>query len=415
MYQPFTTPLTREQADAELARLTADAGRISDALIELTDNSGYKLLDSAPLSGVTAERWHRAAGRIAALWDNYSAYQDVINRAAEIRGRRQRPRAEELAAITRLLRGSSLTLSAKAVALSERTLLGPSTITETATLAETLTRMDADYQVAADFVAEAETAWNTLFQQADPVQDRIKAVAAMIGQIGDRGLSTALAAVADEHAALRREVFADPIGLAGPRSAFARRLARVREGVESLAATAAGAADLRADFDRRAAQLGRLIDRIAEVEDAQRAAEREARDKILVGALPPVSNLCPALRARLAGLGPLRAEGRWRRLAEQAADLEAALQTALDLANRTLQAIAGLIERREELRGRLTAYRVRAARYGAAEDSTLEAYYRAASDLLWTRPCDLAASTRALAAYQKAVRALDGAQGKGGV
>jgi hypothetical protein len=415
MHQNFTAPMSREQVDAELARLTADAGRVSDALTELTDNSGYELLDSAPLSGVTAERWQRAAARIAALWDNYTAYQDVLNQAGEIRGRRQKPRAEELAAITRLLRGPSITLSTKAVALSERTLLGPSTITETTTLAQTLARMDADYQAAADFVAEADAAWTTLFRQADPVQERIKAVAASAGEVGDRALTTALAAVADEYAALRREVFADPIGLAGPRSAFTRRLARVRAGVESVAATVSGAADLRADFDRRTAHLSRLIDRIAEVEDAQRAAEREVPEKILVAALPPVTNLCPPLRSRLAALGALRAEGQWRRLAEQAADLEAALRTALDLANRTLQASAGLIERRGELRGRLTAYRVRAARYGAAEDVTLEAYYQAARDLLWSRPCDLAAATRALAAYQKAVLALDGVQRRGGV
>jgi hypothetical protein len=410
MYQHPSIPMTRDQVDALLARLTADAGRISDALIELTDNSGYKLLDSAPLSGVTAERWHRAAARITALWDNYTAFQDVLNRATGIRERRPKPRVEELTAITKLLRGSSLTLSTKAVALSERTLLGPSTITETATLDETLRRMDTDYQTAADFVAEAESAWNRLFDQADPVQARIKAVAASAAKVEDRTLATALAAVSDEYAALRREVFADPIGLAGPRSTFPARLARIRENLESVGATAAGAADLRADFDRRAGYLARLIDRVAEVEDAQRAAEREAREKILVAALPPLDNLCPALRARLQALAALRDQGSWRLLAERAADLEAALQAALERATRTLQAVTGLVERREELRGRLTAYRVRAARHGAAEDTALEAYYQAARDLLWSRPCDLAASTRALAAYQKAVRALDGAR-----
>jgi len=102
------------------------------------------------------------------------------------------------------------------------------------------------------------------------------------------------------------------------------------------------------------------------------------------------------------------------RLAERTGDVSA-LDTALAVATRTLQAIAGLVERREELRGRLAAYRVRAARFGAAEDPGLEAYYRAARDLLWSKPCDLAASTRALAAYQKAVLALDGTGGRGGV
>lgn len=412
---PVFGPPTREAVDAELARLGADASRISEALLALADNSGYKLLDNAPLTGVTAERWQRASARIAALWDNYTAYQDVLNRAAEIRGRRAKPRPEELLAIADLLRGKSITLSAKAVALSERTLLGPAVVTETATLAETLARMENDYQTAADFVSAAEAAWNRLFQQADPVQERLKQVIATAREIGDRTLGAAVAGVGDEYTALRREVFADPVGLAAPHSGFAGRLARVREELERVAATASGAADLRADFERRAAHLSRLIDRIDEVEEAQRTAEIEARDKIMVTALPARTHQAAALRARLDALADLRERGLWRRLAEEAAALETALDAALALAGRTHQAISGLLERREELRGRLAAYRVRAARFGAAEDPGLEAYYRAARDLLWSKPCDLAASTRALAAYQKAVLALDGTGGRGGV
>jgi hypothetical protein len=414
MVFPAYGPPTREAVDAELARLGGDAARVSDALLELADHSGYKLLDSAPLSGVTAQRWQRASARIAALWDNYTAYQDVLNRAGEIRGRRAKPRPEDLLAIADLLRGKSITLSTKAVALSERTLLGPSTVSETATLAETLRLMNNDFQLAADFVTAADAAWNRLFQQADPVQERLKEVIAAVRGVGDQALSAALAGIGDQYTKLRREVFADPIGMSAPGSAFAERLARVREDLEELAATATGAADLRADFERRAGQLSRLIDRISEVEDAQGAAEAEVREKILVDALPPRTHQAAALRARLAALADLRDRGLWRRLAEEAAALEAALQAAMAAATRTHQAVAGLVERREELRGRLAAYRVRAARSGAAEDPRLEALHQAARDQLWTKPCDLAASTRALAAYQKAVLAL-AQPGRGGV
>jgi hypothetical protein len=414
MVFPAYGPPTREAVDAELKRLGEDAARVSEALLELADNSGYKLLDSAPLTGVTAQRWQRAAGRIAALWDNYTAFQDVLNRAAEIRGRRPKPRLEELNAIADLLRGKSITLSTKAVALSERTLLGPSTVTEKATLAETLNLMNSDFQLAADFVTAADSAWNRLFEQADPVQVRLRAVIAMVREIDDRALATTVAGVGDEYTKLRRDVFADPIGMAAPNSDFSRRLARARQELEAAAAAVSGAADLRADFERRAGQLSRLIDRIADVEDAQRAAETQAREKILVGALPAPTNQAPALRARLAALSDLRERGLWRRLSEEAIALETALETAQAAASRVHQAIAGLLERREELRGRLAAYRVRAARSGAAEAPPLEALYVQARELLWSKPCDLAASTRALAAYQKAVLALD-QPGGGGV
>ncbi len=414
MVFPAFGPPTREAVDAELERLGQDAARVAEALLELADHPGYKLLDSAPLSGVTAQRWQRAAARIAGLWDDYTAFQDVLSRAGEIRGRRAKPRPEDLTAIAELLRGKSITLSTKHLALSERTLLGPSTVSETATLAETLRRMNTDFQLAADFVTAADAAWNRLFQQADPLQERIKQVAAVVREIDDRALATALAGIGDEYAQLRREVFADPIGVAAPGSNFPARLDRIRQDVESVAAAATGAADLRAGFERRAGQLSRLIDRIADVEEAQRAAELEAREKIQVTALPARTAQAPALRARLAALGELRDRGLWRRLAEEAAALETALENALSAANRVHQAAAGLVERREELRGRLAAYRVRAARSGAAEDPRLEALYGEACDLLWSKPCDLAASTRALAAYQKAVLALD-QPGRGGV
>lgn len=413
MVFPAFGPPTREAVDAELARLGQDAARVADALLALADHPGYKLLDSAPLTGLTAQRWQRAAARIAGLWDDYTAFQDVLSRAGEIRGRRAKPRPEDLTAIAELLRGKSITLSTKHLALSERTLLGPSTVSETASLAETLHRMNTDFQLAADFVTAADATWNRLFQQADPVQERLKQVASVVREVEDRALATALAGIGDEYAKLRRDVFADPIGVAAPGSAFASRLERIRQDVESVAAAATGAADLRADFERRTAQLSRLIDRIADVEDAQRAAERETREKILVGALPAHTTQAPALRARLAALADLRDRGLWRRLAEEAAALETALDNALTAANRVHQAVAGLLERREELRGRLAAYRVRAARSGAAEDPRLEAQYVEARDLLWGKPCDLAASTRALAAYQKAVLALD-QPGRGG-
>jgi len=400
-------PLTRENVDAELARLDADAGRVSDALVELTEYNAYKLLETAPLSGTTAQRWQRVSAKIAALWDDFTAYQDVLNRAREIRGRRVKPRPEDLAAITELVRGSSITLSTKAVALSERTLLGPSTISETATLAETLRRMNTEYQLAADFIAQAEDAWNNLFAAADPVQARLKRLGETARGIGDRSISTAVAGLIDGYAALRREVFADPLGLTAPGTTFPGRLAEIERRIGVVAEAAAHQADLRADYDRGTEHLRQLVERVDEVEAAQRGVAQTVRDKILIENLPAFTTQAPALRARLAALDALRTQGQWGRLASEAGILADALDAALAAATKVEKLMSGLLERREELRGRLQAYRVRAARKGAAESQPLEAYYQTARELLWTKPCDLAAATRALSVYQKAVLALD--------
>ena len=400
-------PLTRENVDDELARLEADAGRVSDALVELTEYNSYKLLESAPLSGSTAQRWQRMSAKIAALWDDFTAYQDVLNRAKEIRGRRIKPRPEDLAAITKLVRGDSITLSTKSVALSERTLLGPSTISETATLAQTLSRMNTEYQLAADFIAQTEEAWNRLFAAADPVQARLKQLGETARGIGDRSVNTAVAGLIDSYSALRREIFADPLGLVVQGSTFNGRLAEIERQIGVVAEAASHQADLRADYDRGTEHLRQLVERVDEVEAAQRQVAQTVRDKILLENLPAFTTQAPALRARLGALDALRAQGQWGRLTSEAAILADALDAALAAATKVEQLMSGLLERREELRGRLQAYRVRAARKGAAESQPLEAYYQTARELLWTKPCDLAAATRALSVYQKAVLALD--------
>jgi len=69
--------------------------------------------------------------------------------------------------------------------------------------------------------------------------------------------------------------------------------------------------------------------------------------------------------------------------------------------------MSGLFDRRAELRGRLEAYRVKAARIGFAEDPELEQRHQEAQDLLFTAPCDLAAATRALNRYQQAIQQRD--------
>jgi hypothetical protein len=63
------------------------------------------------------------------------------------------------------------------------------------------------------------------------------------------------------------------------------------------------------------------------------------------------------------------------------------------------------IAMRQELRGRLDAYRAKAYSLGRGEDTFLDRLYRAAREVLYTAPCDLTGAERRLAAYQAAVLA----------
>jgi len=61
---------------------------------------------------------------------------------------------------------------------------------------------------------------------------------------------------------------------------------------------------------------------------------------------------------------------------------------------------------RNELRGRLNAYRAKAAARGLAEHPELTTRYARARDLLFTAPCDLRASTRSVHGYQQTLAAI---------
>ncbi len=62
------------------------------------------------------------------------------------------------------------------------------------------------------------------------------------------------------------------------------------------------------------------------------------------------------------------------------------------------------IEKRDELRGVLTAYQAKAQAIGLAESIELGELYEAARDVLYSAPCDLELAEQRLAQFQRAIR-----------
>ena len=91
----------------------------------------------------------------------------------------------------------------------------------------------------------------------------------------------------------------------------------------------------------------------------------------------------------------------WRRLADDLSTVEEEAQRALDRARELAATATDLLVRRDELRGRLSAFQAKAVAQGLAEDPGLTALYGTAHDLLFTAPCDLRAATRAVFAYSQ--------------
>jgi hypothetical protein len=117
--------------------------------------------------------------------------------------------------------------------------------------------------------------------------------------------------------------------------------------------------------------------------------------------LPTPRRRAPELRAAVREAHDAARAGRW----EEASAAFAAVSQDLDAAAAQAQAdrdvLGGLLDRRAELRGRLGALRAKAGARGRSEDLTLDALYTRARELLWSAPCDLAAATVAVRAYQR--------------
>ena len=403
----MTEMLTRDQAAAAVKAAVDERDAIQANLLELDSSFGKQLLAGAELTGDTKRRWDATAVTLATLWQVYSAYSAVVDQAAEAVNRHLGPR--ELAAITSLLTGRSVQLASGPAPLAGRDLADSGR--EDMTLATAVARMRRAFAAVTEVVSAAEQVWTEVAGHLDAVGAELARVTPQATALGDEALTGNLAAAQGELVRLRDTLNSDPLALwlGGP-----------GPGSSSSAVDTSGAVRLQERVGAavtRVDELVRLRDharkRIAEVttaaatahsarEDAA-AAWQQAAVKIAAVALPPEPADLADLSGRLAGLATLLAGGRWTRLASELDLLDRELAIATASFKEAERAVVAAMGKRDELRGLLGAYKAKAARLGAVEDSGLAERYDRARDLLWTAPCDLAEAEAAVAGYQQAV------------
>ncbi len=407
--------MTRDEAAATLASRTAERDKIQANLLDLDGSFGKRLLSGATLGGVTKDRWDGASADLATLWEIFSAYSAVIDRAAELAGKALgRGRAgAELAGIATLLSGPSVRVSRPLAPLGRRGL------TESAddqiTVAAAVREMTAAFGRVADIVTAAETVWNELTDRLETVTADLSAADRASGGLDDEALTRALGAATAELAALRGALAADPLSFWRRGQADTARLDRLERQVAAALSAARELAALRADADRRIAAAARAVAAARAAEQDAVAARGRAAEKIAAAGPPAATGAtdapggaggvgsASALAGKLAELGALRSQGRWRRLAAQIDAIEEQAAAATRAFRDAERAAAALLDRRAELRGLLDGYRAKAGRLGGAEDPGLAARYERAHGLLWTAPCDLATAAEAVTSYQQAV------------
>jgi hypothetical protein len=402
-----------ESAAQRVTAVLAERDAVQANLLELDGSFAKQVLEGAALTGRTRERWAAASAALATLWETFLAYSAVVDRVAALGTGAKRPARKDLPELGELLTGGCVRLPGAPVPLARRDLASAGR--PPVTLAAAVGAMRRAFTEVTEVTSAVEAVWAAVAGPLDAAAAELARVRPLAEGLGP-DIEAEFRAAEDAVAAQRAAANADPLalwrpspvptasGADGSGRADTAAADRVREQVAELTPRIT-------ELDRLRQQARSRIDGLAAAAAAARAARQDAvaarQDAAArISVLPP---LPPEISAPpLASLGALAADGQWSRLGTELDRCEADLAAAAAGTAGVRQAAAAAIDKRDELRGLLRAYKAKAARLGAAEDPDLAAKHEQAHGLLWTAPCDLAAAEAAVAAYQRAILATEG-------
>ncbi len=365
-----------------LADLGAGVGRVADALYQIDAAPEFALArDPSRLRGQSAVLAKEAATKAAACWQAYPLLKEVVDRAEQAADQRDRAELERL-------------LGRHGVTLPDGTKTSPAAL---------LASLETDVGKARAAAEKLAQAWREVLPRLDKASSTLAATAAKAADLGldepeltkAKGLVERLSAAAA----------ADPLTVNPAPAEEAVERARAR--VEQLGRQRS---TLATDLDAARAELDVLARLIAQGREAVVATKERISDpEGLVQPLDPseVDGSGPGgtsgLRPWLARIESEAAAGSWVTAAN---GLAAWQKAAADLRARAEAVVAANwrpLSQRNQLRGLLESYRVKAAAVGVGEDPELTARYRAARDALYVRPISLATAERLVQDYVRSV------------
>ncbi|MFH9083077.1 hypothetical protein [Streptomyces sp. NPDC017673] len=408
---PAGPVMDRDEVDRALARLGQEHEAIETSLLALQDHAGRRLLEGAELTGVTQERWQATEERITRLWAYFDAYTAALRGAREIRARRRWSSREDLAELTEVLRGESVTVPGG----------GNGRLSESFSLSALVDRMNELYATSLDVIVAADAVWSALPARIDLLAaelQRTRQLAHSVGvRPGEHPAGDDLERITRTLTRLREDVVSDPLAFwvpAGGSSApgggrpdttvydrEARALEDVRREIDAVLT-------VRQDAEARLIRLRDVLSRADRTLAEARTARGEVLAKIAATEVPVVSGPPTALQEQLATAAEYRRQAQWHRLSPLLESLEEKAEDELLRARESLTAVTAPLAVRAELRGRLDAYKAKVARHGLAEDPLLVERYDAARRMLWSAPCDLRVAEQAVLRYQQAAAELLG-------
>jgi hypothetical protein len=206
----------------------------------------------------------------------------------------------------------------------------------------------------------------------------------------------ALVGAARRHAELSTRLARDPLAVAPD------EVAALEASLASIVGAAAAVAELREGVDDRLGQAGELLGTMGEAREEALSARAAALAKIVAPdvAEPPDA---AGLEDALAQVARLTAAGRWREAHGDLVRWTARAHAALEQARAAAATNRAPVEARNQLRGRLDAYRAKAQSLRLLETPAVAELYERAHRALFVAPTDLAQAEQLVARYQQAL------------
>ena len=371
--------MTTPDLTAQSQHLSDAASTIATRLAALEADPYVELLDAATLTGESAERWADANRALASLWDGYRRLCALLDEIAARRGDDHE--------IHSLLFGTSVELDTAVPAEAAVGLFDGARVAPRCTPDELLASMTDWFATVVGTLRSAEQAWTTGVQRVTEARRRLVAADERAGS-RDAHLHDHIDAEAER---LLVDPFADHESeLMAIESAVVERELLVRP-----------VAELREDFVERLDDAQqRLVASTAAFTEIEQL-ETQARAKFSGDWSTTVAAHGFDLAAELARVARLGDEADWATarsvLVEWCEHMEA---VEAQLGERRSR-VRAAFDTRDELRGRLAAYRAMAADHQRLEHPLVHEAYERAHAALFEAPCDLAAAAELLARFQE--------------
>ena len=366
-----------DEIDRRLTVLRQASGTLGSALFDIDATPTRAMLDPKALRGVTAARVTPILATLGNVWERYPTVSGILDRIEHLRNS-PRVSANDRVQITELL----TTPSADGLLPDA--------------LAMHLNGQLDTVRVGMQSIGEA---WLRRIPQVEAIVTRLAAVTALAASLSEQ--RPALEQLSNRAAELRDNVTADPLGV-DDRSfvSLDASLTSIESDLQMLRTKRAG---LMATIATLSSRTNGLRSVIAEgIAAAQRARDRIAGQSVKPPLTLELVDGPTGFRRRIKPLSGLATRD-WRQGIREVDSVLADFERTEAEAQAVIDVNVGLVEQRDQLRGRLASLKVKAARTGAGEIAAISELHQAAFDALHANLIDLAAAEELVTRYAHAV------------